>query len=80
LRSHEGRHVAIQTEDGDYAVAHLVTAELRINDEVTGDLINPGRSVLRRRSAPPVPIFLEGCRLDEKSAKDWIESLNAPTH
>lgn len=73
FRSAQGQHVAIETEDGDFAVVRVEGAELQVNDHVFGDLINPGRNVLRRPENGPIPIYLQACRLREDAAKEQIE-------
>jgi hypothetical protein len=78
IRSRQGHHVVIETEDGDYATVHAYTAELRVGDTVVGDLVNPGKKALGRPSHPPVSIFLEGCRMRQDSAKEWIEGIDSP--
>ncbi len=75
FRSRQGQHVAIETEDGDFAVARVPGAELDVNDQVIGDLINPGGNVLRRAPDGCVNIYLQACRLREAAAKEQIESL-----
>jgi hypothetical protein len=78
VQSRQGLRVIIETEDGDYAVARTFTAELRVGDIVVGDLVNPGKKTLSRPSQPPVPIFLEGCRMRQQSAEEWIEGIDSP--
>ncbi|MGE5537012.1 MAG: hypothetical protein ACM30I_00220 [Gemmatimonas sp.] len=75
FRSRQGQHVAIETEDGDYAVARVPGAELDINDQVFGDLINPGSGRLSRAPDGSVCIYLQACRLREAAAREQIESL-----
>jgi hypothetical protein len=77
FRSRQGHHVVIETEDRDYAAVHAYSAELRVGDTVVGDLVNPGKKTLRRPSQPPVAIFLEGCRMRQELAKEWIAEIDS---
>lgn len=76
IRTRSGRHVAIQTEDGDYAIARVPGAELAINDHVSGDLINPGIKSLQGALRKPIQIYLEGCRIQEDAALEHMAAAD----
>jgi len=72
-----GEYVAIQTEDGDFAIARVMGAELELYDLVIGDLTSPGRTLLRRAATVPVEVFVVGCRMQEKAVRNYLTSVQA---
>lgn len=70
-------HVAIQTEDGDFAIASVPNRELGPDDEVWGDFINPGPKMIRcARCDSPVTVYVEECRLSPDAALEYLASLH----
>jgi len=70
-------HVAIQTEDGDFAIVSVPTRELEPDDEVWGDFINPGPKTIRcANRSSVVAVYVEGCRLSPDAALEYLASLH----
>lgn len=72
--SRSRQHAAIRTEDGDYAIVRVPGRELRVNDLVNGDLINPGVKNISCGAAP-ISVYVEECRIGEDVAAEKIALL-----